>query len=430
MVPSGNGRSTLSVGVVGAGLAGLAAARELLKAGFSCTIFEESDQIGGLWNRVYDTCHYISSKNSTYFADYKMPAEYPDFPSAAQVREYVGSYAASAGILPHIEFRSKVVEAVPIDEGMSGWRIRLADGSSRELDVLVVATGHLRYPIIPEYPGEYSGRTFHSVEYRNPTQLGPGTVLIVGFGNSAADIAVDAAAVGSRVLLSVRHGGWVLPKTFFGIPRGDITFIGKLPPRAQAVLLKALVLTIIGHPTRYGLPPPTVKNFVDRIPTISNQLPYWLQHGRISVRPEIRSFSGRTVNFVDGSSDDVDIVVWATGYEIKLPFFPEGIIQWLGKVPARKIGGILPPNLANLFFCGFVAPRGGGPLAMSEQGRVICSLIDAQALEKQPLGERMFKDVDSTARMDYSLREWKGEIAMASDRLARYLSETPKAAVS
>ena len=101
------------------------------------------------------------------------------------------------------------------------------------------------------------------------------------------------------------------------------------------MLLKALVLTIIGHPTRYGLPPPTVKNFVDRIPTISNQLPYWLQHGRISVRPEIRSFSGRTVNFIDGSSDDVDIVVWATGYEIKLPFFPEGIIQWLGKVPER-----------------------------------------------------------------------------------------------
>jgi hypothetical protein len=171
--------------------------------------------------------------------------------------------------------------------------------------------------------------------------------------------------------------------------------------------------------SQFGLPKPRVPNFVDAIPTISSTLPYWLAHGRVTPVPEIERLDGDKVVFTDGRVEAIDTIVYATGYQIKIPFLAKDAVSWIDGNPARLLGGILSPDAANLYFSGFVAPRGGGPAAMSRANDLVAKMIEVQRQLQAPLSEAVFAGQVADGNMDYFLRDWNAIVEMAHKRLVR-----------
>src|SRR5579875_2628843 len=181
--------------IIGAGYSGLGIAHAFQEAGIAFDIFEKNDDVGGNWlNGVYDATHIISSRNSTGYEEYPMPASYPDFPSRQQVLDYLRSYADHYGLRRYIQFGRRVERIEPLDpRGLSGWRVTLDDGRSLEYRGVIVANGHHWDRRYPHYPGSFSGKTLHSKDYKNADDFEGERVLVVGAGNSGCDIAVEAA---------------------------------------------------------------------------------------------------------------------------------------------------------------------------------------------------------------------------------------------
>ncbi|WP_235682815.1 flavin-containing monooxygenase [Mycolicibacterium alvei] len=207
--------------LIGAGYAGNGLAFALQRAGIAYDQLEATDRVGGNWSHgVYDSTHLISSKKSTQYVEFPMPEAYPTFPSGAQMLAYLQSYVEYFGLADNIEFDSEVVRVRPVDaNGSNGWYVELASGEVRRYRAVVIANGHYWQRNIPDYPGEFTGMVLHSKDYKRPEDFGPGSrVLVVGAGNSASDIAVEASATFGTADISMRRGYWFLPKTIFGIP--------------------------------------------------------------------------------------------------------------------------------------------------------------------------------------------------------------------
>jgi hypothetical protein len=146
------------------------------------------------------------------------------------------------------------------------------------------------------------------------------------------------------------------PKTYFGLPRQQLDFLHQFTPAEQDFVNRMMSELVLGDPTSYGMPAPA-KTLADGATTVNSLLMYWIQHGRVSVRPGIASYDGTTVHFVDGSSADYDNILWATGFNAKLPFLADDLIAWERGVPRRRAGGILPEGVEQLYFIGLIAPR-------------------------------------------------------------------------
>ena len=371
-----------SLAVIGAGPVGLAVAKALLQHGISYEQLEANDDLGGNWyHGVYDTAHIISSKKTTEYADYPMPADYPDFPSAQQMVEYLRSYSEAFGLRPHIQFRSKVVMAWPLADDR--WELELASGERRIYKGLVVCNGHHWDRRFPNYPGSFTGEYIHSKDYKRPAQLAGKRVLVIGGGNSACDLASEAARVGRSCHLSLRRGYWFLPKTIFGVPLPEFV-AGWVPVFAQRLLLQVLLRVVFGKYESYGLPTPDHRIF-EHHPTLNSELLHYVKHGRIRPRTDVARFEGRRVFFVDGSSDEFDIVVCATGFNVSFPFLPPGLVPVKGSNALLYAGSVLP-DYKNLYIVGTVQARYGfGPL-MTPAADLLCRMIKLQDQMELPIG--------------------------------------------
>ena len=189
--------------VIGAGSSGLAAARNLREVGLEVDILEACDDLGGNWNyplpvaRVYRSTHTISSKPGTEFPDYPMPDAYADYPHHTEILAYLRGYAEHFELGPLIEYGAEVERVEPASStGPTGdpcWEVTLAGGEGRLYGALVIANGHNRDPIVPEYPGTFDGEVMHSADYKVSEILLGKRVLVVGGGNSGCDIVVEAA---------------------------------------------------------------------------------------------------------------------------------------------------------------------------------------------------------------------------------------------
>ena len=183
--------------IVGAGPAGLSAARAFRAAHVPFDVVERHRDVGGIWDLenagtpMYESAHFISSKTLSAFDGFPMPAHYPDYPSRALILDYVRAFADEFDLRSHIEFGVTVTRAIPSSDGM--WSIELENGERRHYRGVIAAVGHNWDPIIPVYSGTFSGEAYHSVRYRSPREFDRKRVLIVGGGNSACDIACDAA---------------------------------------------------------------------------------------------------------------------------------------------------------------------------------------------------------------------------------------------
>jgi Flavin-binding monooxygenase-like len=384
--------------IIGAGYAGNGVAKAFADADIPYDQLERNAYVGGNWaDGVYDSTQIISSRDSTQYADFPMPREYPDFPSREQVLDYLNAYVDRFGLRDRIEFETDVVRCKPLrPRGTGGWRVELHSGEVREYAGVVVANGHHWAKRYPRYPGEFSGHTLHSKDYRRPEDLEGERVLVVGAGNSGCDIAVEAARELGHAEISMRRGYWFLPKSIFGIPTAELDQPW-FPVCAQRLFLRAMLPIVFGRYERYGLQRPDHRLF-DKHPTVNSQLLYALRHGRIRARPDIERLDGHAVHFADGSSSQFDTIVWATGFHINFPFLDRDLFEWRDGAPER-VAGMLAPGIAGLYVFGVLQPRGGAGPLITAGSRLLAEMVQVQARLDHPLSDDLARVDRPDARM-------------------------------
>lgn len=352
--------------IIGAGISGLTTGKMLTDYGIPYTCFETSDRVGGNWafenpnghSSAYRSLHIDNSKKICRFFDFPIPEEYPDFCHHSQIKAYLDSYADTFGLRERIEFENGVVHAERRAGG--GWDITDQRGDTRAFDALVVANGHHWNPRYPDFPGTFDGTVIHSHYYidpLNPLDLHGKRVLVVGFGNSAVDIASELSSKSTRnkVTLSTRSGGWIVPKYFLGRPVDEFGAAhSRLPKALKGAIVRNFPKVAAGDPVKYGLPKPD-HNYGESHGTMSSELYLRLGSGDLIPKPNIDRLDGSTVHFVDGTSDDFDVIIYATGYNITFPFFdPEFLSAPENKLPLYK--RMLRPDIDDLILVGFAQP--------------------------------------------------------------------------
>jgi cation diffusion facilitator CzcD-associated flavoprotein CzcO len=354
--------TTPTVCVIGAGISGLTSGKMLTDYGIDYTCFESGDRIGGNWafgnpnghSSAYRSLHIDTSKDMLSFEDFPMPEEFPDFPHHSQIKAYLDAYADTFGLRERIRFETPVERAERLPGG--GWEIT-AGGEHERFDVLVVANGHHWDPRFPDFPGTFTGETIHSHHYVSPSEpldLRGKRILVVGIGNSAADIVSELSqrTHGNEVVISTRSGAWIMPKYIFGMPVDRLaTTIPQIPMSWQRKLVRKVPLLISGKPESFGLPRPD-HGFLEAHPTVSSELLLRLGSGDATAKPNVERLDGETVHFVDGTSQDFDAIVYATGYNITFPFFDEDFLSAPdNRLPLFK--RMLKPGIDDLVLVGF-----------------------------------------------------------------------------
>ena len=340
------------VAIIGAGPCGLAACKTFAEYGLDYECLEASDEIAGIWNIERGGGGYRSLQTNTStrgmaYSDFPFQGKEPSFRNAQQMVQYFQAYADHFQLSNQIRFHSRVVRAAPDPDGQ--WQIELGTGEVRQYSSVVVATGQYNSPRLPHasIPGQFSGRHFHVSDYLDtttPIDLRGKRVLVVGLGSSAAEVAAELcnpeapAGCAGQVILSARSGRWVLPKLIDGKPL-DVRAphsADRLPATVRALpgnsgqwlmrralgkLLKSQSAKI-GGARALGLPDPEIAPWEDR-PTMSLDFIPALQAGQIDVRPGIQRFDHTTVHFTDGSQTEIDIILYATGYQLDFPYLDQ-----------------------------------------------------------------------------------------------------------
>ena len=205
-----------SIGIIGAGVSGLAAARLLSAAGYDCEIFEQGDKVGGVWTVGYNTFGLQTPYSLYEIPDFPIPDEFPRLPTGEQLQTYFENYAKHFGLLEKINFNVVINKLAEVKN--NGWRLhyenrKTGEASRQSFDFIVVATGLYSNPFVPEIPGrdQFLGKVMHSSDYMDPNTINGDDTVIVGFGKSALDIATDATSYAKQVSLLFRQAHWPIP---------------------------------------------------------------------------------------------------------------------------------------------------------------------------------------------------------------------------
>jgi dimethylaniline monooxygenase (N-oxide forming) len=373
-----------TVCVIGAGSSGIAAAKALHERGIAFDCYEKSDQVGGNWvfgNRngmssAYRSLHINTSRERMEYSDFPMPKAYPDFPHHTHIAQYFNDYVDRFGVRDKIVFETGVEHARREDDGV--WTITLDTGKTRSYDALLVANGHHWDPRWPEppFPGEFEGTQMHAHYYVDNEDFRDKNVVVVGIGNSAMDIAVESSFVARKTFLSSRRGAYVLPKYLFGRPLDQIgvnALTGRLPWGFRQAILATMYRIGVGKVQDYGLPEPDHK-LGDAHPTISADFLNRIAHGEMSWKPNISALEGDRVRFEDGSTEQIDIIVYCTGYKVTFPFFdPEFLSAPENDLPLFR--RVFTPGIENLAFIGLLQPLGAIMPLAEAQGRWLASYL-------------------------------------------------------
>jgi len=406
--------------VIGAGPMGLCSVRNLAKHGIPCVGFEIHSDVGGLWDidsptsTMYESAHLISSKRMTEFAEFPMGDDVALFPHHSELREYFRAYAREFDLYRHYEFSTEVVACVRQGED---WHITTrCDGveQSRVFGGLLIANGTLHHPNRPELPGKFDGELLHSCEYRDPAIFDGKRVLLVGCGNSGADIAVDAAHRAKQVDISLRRGYYFLPKFIGGKATDAVGGRVKLPRFIQQKISAALSKFMLGTPEQYGLPKPDYKMFESH-PVINSLILHHIGHGDIKPRKDIASVTGNTVTFTDGTSGEYDTILLATGYKLHYPFIDREQLNWSGFAP-RLYLNVFHPEYDNLFLMGMVEAAGLGWEGRNRQAEMVALYIQQLAA-----GAESARQLKETKRLRAGARADGGMRYLELERMAYYV---------
>ena len=370
--------------IIGAGPMGLCTARQLHKHGIDFVGFELHADVGGLWDidnphsTMYDSAHLISSKGTTQFTEFPMRAEVAPYPHHSEMRRYFRDYAEHFGLYAHYQFNTRVVAIQRLDKG---WKlISEHDGVQREwlFDGVLMANGTLHTPNQPALPGEFSGKLMHSSDYRSAAVFDGKRVLVIGCGNSACDIAVDAVHRAASVDLSVRRGYYFLPKFTLGRPTDTLGGAIKLPRPFKQFLDGLLVRALVGKPSQYGLPDPDYKLYESH-PVMNSLVLHYLGHGDIKARRDIVKVEGLQVTFSDGEQAEYDLILQGTGYRLDYPFIDRAHLNWPSSAGAPQLYlNVFHPEYDNLFMLGMVEASGLGWQGRAEQAELVALVIRQQ----------------------------------------------------
>lgn len=359
--------------VIGAGPAGLATAQAFAAAGQPFEIVERHTDVGGIWDLenpgtpMYESAHFISSKTRSGFIDFPMPDHYPDYPGRAQILDYIRAYADHTKLRGAVRFGTEVVAAIPAGDG---WTVTASDGTTGRYRSIVVANGHQWIPNRPEIPGSFTGHVVHSQEYSSIDELRGRRVLVVGGGNSGVDIACDAAVSATTAAISLRRGYWFIPKHIFGMPSDVFAHEGPhLPVGVQQWAFARMLNLLVGKPEKFGLPRPDHKLF-ETHPILNDQIFHHLSHGDLTVRPDVARFDGPDVVFVDGTREEFDLVVLATGYRVGAPFLDRAILA----EPPDLFLNIAHRTQDGLYFVGIFEVAGAAYELMGHQASLVAAM--------------------------------------------------------
>ncbi|WP_043651142.1 flavin-containing monooxygenase [Nocardia thailandica] len=361
-----NTSSLPRVCVIGAGPSGITAAKRLAVHGIPFDCYEASDEVGGNWyyrnpngmSACYQSLHIDTSKYRLQFEDFPAPAEWPDFPHHSQLLRYFKDYVDHFGLRDRIRFSTRVVAAERDGDGL--WRITTDAGDTEVYDALVVCNGHHWDPRMPDYPGAFDGVLMHSHAYNDPfdpVDMRGKRIVVVGMGNSGLDIASELSQrfLAGKLFVSARRGVWVLPKYVNG-QAGDRRSVPRWIPSWLSLRLKQrFVRRNRGDMSNYGLPQPDHLPF-EAHPSASEEFLHRAGCGDVVCKPAITRLDGSRVHFADGSVEEIDVVLCATGYHISFPFFddPDLLPDAENRLPLFEM--IMQPGIDNLFHLGLAQP--------------------------------------------------------------------------
>jgi len=356
------------VAVIGAGPSGITAIKNFIDEGFDVTAFERCNGVGGNWrfndpsghSSVFETTHIISSKYTSFYEDYPLPDDASDYPSHKELLSYFDGYAEHFDIKKNIKFGTEVLSCKQLPNGRWLLKYKHLDGNDEitlEFDALVVCNGHHHVPRHPEYKGEFSGEYIHSHDYKRAAPFENKRVLVIGGGNSACDVAVETSRISQETSLSWRRGYHLVPKFMYGLPADVFAKRSRwIPQFLRIPFMKYMLERYQGKNEDIGLPKVTNKMLATH-PTVNSDLYNAIRHGKVKPRPDIESFSENTVNFVDGTSAEYDVVIACTGFKIKHSFFEKDLINF-EEGPVPLLHKMLPADIKNLYFIGLFQPLG------------------------------------------------------------------------
>jgi cation diffusion facilitator CzcD-associated flavoprotein CzcO len=363
--------------VVGAGPAGLAAAACMRVRGLNPVILEKFAAVASVWRRHYDRLHLHTDRGHSALPGLPMPSAYGRYPSRAQVVEYLESYAAKFDLKPRLN--------APVSQvRRSGtlWRAEAGD-ETVEAPVAVIATGFADFPNSPVWPGmeTFGGPILHSSRYRNPVPFAGQRVLVVGFGNSGGEIALDLAEARVDATLSIRGPVRILPRELFGVP--ILTWAiaqQRLPARITDILSAPAIRLAVGSIEKLGMTraakgPRRMVEEDGRVPLLDIGTVAQIRAGRIKVRGGIASLGPKTVTFAGSQPEPFDAVILATGFRPDLrELLPDarGVLSDSG----RPLVSGRPTAEPGLFFCGAITSPTG---QLREIGIEAVRLADAVA---------------------------------------------------
>jgi hypothetical protein len=241
-------------------------------------------------------------------------------------------------------------------------------------DGVLIASGVLHHPHWPTLPGTFTGRVMHSAEYRTPDVFDGQRVLVVGCGNSGADIAVDAVHRAARVDLSVRRGYYFVPKFIMGRPTDTLGGAIRLPRALKQRLDALLVRLVMGRPSDYGLPDPDYRMY-EAHPVVNSLVLHHLGQGDITPRGALRAIEGRTVTFADGARAEYDVLLLATGYQPEFPFIDARLLNWAEGPAPRLFLNTFHPERDTLFLMGMLEAAGLGWEGRNRQAELVALYI-------------------------------------------------------
>jgi len=345
--------------VIGAGPAGLAAAAELQKVGYAVIVIDKADSVGSSWSHHYDRLHLHTARTMSSLPGRVIPKKYGRWVARDDFRAYLADYARELDV-------RLGVTASSIAKRDGRWVVESSIGTL-DADAVVVATGYNHTAKIPDWPGldSYTGRVVHSSEYRNPAALNAKHVLVVGPGNSGAEIAADLTGAGTKVTLAVRTPPNIVRREVLGIPTQSLTLATyPLPTKLADKVARGMQILTVGNLSKHGLPKPPRGIFSqqaedDVTPTIDVGLIDALKAGKITIVAAVESFTKDAAVLADGTTVTADVVLVATGFQRGL----ESLVGDLGVVapggrPLINADEQLP-GLEGLFFLGYSNPITG-----------------------------------------------------------------------